>query len=357
MNVGFVTSGETGGGIANYEHELATSIQATPGTEITRLTVPDPPIDLPIVGLYAFEPLQIRRMLNDISDDVDLFHLPSQFMAPSLVRTDVPVPVVVTVHDLIPAMTTYGNPLISQYTRLAIRGLEETDLLVSISEHTKRDILKCTGLDKGMIRTVYPSIDPDRYEQTAPESALDRVGVDRPYVLYVGSQEPRKNLRTLFKALTHLSEELSLVLAGSPGSPIQNHRNNRYIKQFAVDDRVIQTGYVQRDVLSRLYRSALGFVFPSKYEGFGRPPLEAMSIGTPVVCSNATSLPEVVDDAALLCDPDDWCEWVEAIDSLFDERRRRELSQAGRERVAEFSWERTARETIDVYDAVLYRSE
>ncbi|WP_079891707.1 glycosyltransferase family 4 protein [Halorhabdus utahensis] len=354
MKVGFLTDGQTGGGIPNFAKELSESISQFEAVDLKPISPSGPNIEIPIFTSYVLTPRKIRKTLRNVDEDVDILHLPSQFDAAALIGYDLPVPVIVTVHDLIPVVTNYGNMFLSHYTERVLRGLESADSIVSISNHTKMDILDSTNISEETVHTIYPSIDKDKYTKAAPLDALAEFEIERPYLLYVGTQAPRKNLEVIFRALDRLPDEFSVVLAGSPGNPIQKFRIKRQIKRYGVVEKVKLTGHVSIEMLSRLYQSAFAFTFPSKYEGFGRPPLEAMSVGTPVICANTTSIPEVVGDAAILCDPDDEHEWIEAVRSLFANKAEYDnLSEAGRRQAKSFSWEQTAQKTIELYDEIV----
>lgn len=182
----------------------------------------------------------------------------------------------------------------------------------------------------------------------------DKYGIDSDYVLTVGTLEPRKNLRTLLLALAGIRRETTeqLVVVGPQGWLFEE--TQELLRKLGLGNRVIFTDHAPQRELSTLYYGAKAFVFPSHYEGFGLPVLEAMAAGTPVLCSNAASLPEVAGGAALYFDPDD----AEALGLalkrvLGDDALRQRLKEAGQERATDFSWRRMAEQTLDVYRSVL----
>jgi glycosyltransferase involved in cell wall biosynthesis len=188
-------------------------------------------------------------------------------------------------------------------------------------------------------------------DEKALADVASRYGVSRPYCLHVGTLQPRKNLGVLVEAWRLLRERMgrppALLLAGKRGWLYESLFEQ--VKRAGLDDLVKFTDYVDREDLPALYSGALALTFPSLYEGFGLPPLEAMSCGTPVICSNATSLPEVVGDAGILLDPtgvEAWADAVQRIAGNADERE--QLSQRGLAQAGQFTWERCARETWDV---------
>jgi glycosyltransferase involved in cell wall biosynthesis len=182
-------------------------------------------------------------------------------------------------------------------------------------------------------------------------------GIDGPYILSVGSIQPRKNLARLVKAYASLrgkyaqTELPKLVLVGKCAWLYDE--TLRALEQTGVSESVILTGYVPETVLPALYSGALCFVYPSFFEGFGLPPLEAMKCGAPVIVGNKTSLPEVVGNAGLTVDPFDVSAIAAAIENLInDSVLRRELSVKGRERAELFDWRETAKQTLKIYEQV-----
>jgi glycosyltransferase involved in cell wall biosynthesis len=181
----------------------------------------------------------------------------------------------------------------------------------------------------------------------------ERFNVRHPYILSVGVLQPRKNLPRLVEAYGRIAKEIPqhLVLVGKEGWAFEALR--RRVAQSGVASRIHFTGYVADADLPPLYAAADLFVYPSLYEGFGLPPLEAMACGTPVVTSNTTSLPEVVGSAAVTVEPTDTAALAAAVaEVLSSTEKRAELIERGFARVRQFSWERTARETVGVYESL-----
>ena len=184
---------------------------------------------------------------------------------------------------------------------------------------------------------------------------LKKYGVAERFILHVGTIQPRKNLTTLleaFAAVRSRHPDVGLVLAGAKGWLFDEFFER--LRRSGLEAAVTLTGQVPDQDLPGLYRSAEFFAYPSVYEGFGLPPLEAMACGLPVVCSNAASLPEVVGDAGLLLPPRDVSEWVRAIDRLLDDAQlRAELSAKGVARARRFSWDAATDRTFEVYRSVM----
>ncbi|MFB6185454.1 MAG: glycosyltransferase family 4 protein, partial [Halobacteriaceae archaeon] len=331
---------ERGDGIGNYASELTRHLEDT-SISLTRINYKS--VQIPVFGPYIEQYFYLGKKIQKIDEEFDIIHLPSQTQAASLCYYKPNTPVVVTVHDIIPLVSKYDSLPNQAFARVFTRGLKSADRIITISRHTKFDLVNSLGIQEKSIDVVYPSIDHTAYADPAPKSSLRDMGIEPPFILFVGTQGSKKNLEVIYEALNNLPDELDFVVVGTPGNPIQGYWNKYMIRKYGVSEQIIHTGFVSNSVLSRLYRSALAFVFPSKYEGFVRPPLEAMSNGCPVIASNSTAIPEVLGEAPLYCDPDEPKQWAKQIEKLHnDESLREELIEKGRNRVSEFSWEKTA---------------
>lgn len=287
---------------------------------------------------------------------VNVLHV--QFTAPPFC----PCPVVVSIHDLsFEHLPQTFNRRSRTQLRLTVRhSARRAARILSLSEHTRRDIIETYGIPAERINAI-PLAAPEFFAPVEDSRELQRVrhnyGIDGDYILSVGSIQPRKNLARLLKAYALLRGETSadklpkLVLVGKCAWLYDE--TLRALDETGVRDAVVLTGYVPQADLPALYSGALCFVYPSYFEGFGLPPLEAMKCGAPVIVGNRTSLPEVVGDAALAVDPFD----IEAIASALrrlinDPVLREELSSTGRKRAGTFDWRETARRTLAVYEEV-----
>jgi glycosyltransferase involved in cell wall biosynthesis len=229
------------------------------------------------------------------------------------------------------------------------------DRIIAISMQTKQDLMDYFSIPAERIRLIHaaPSkiYSPERNVKVI-RGTLERFGIFRNFILFVGSLEPRKNLKTLLQAYAryrqrYSSEEL-LVVAGGKGW--LNDDLSQVVAEFGITDCVKFLGYIEEADLRVLYSAAKLFVYPSIYEGFGLPPLEAMACGAPVITSNTSALPEVVGDAATVIDPHDSEELCQAMRMVLgNSSRRSKMRQQGLERAKRFSWERAARETLAVY--------
>jgi glycosyltransferase involved in cell wall biosynthesis len=270
-------------------------------------------------------------------------------------------PTVVTVHDLsYERYPSFFSPrdrmLLSTTVPLSCRRAAR---VIAISESTKHDLVELYGIPSEKISVIYEAAD-ERFllpiSGDHVNAVRTRYAREMRYVLALGNIQPRKNIGRLIDAFATcimegvVSQDLLLVIAGQAkwrGSDIV-----RKVKDRCLEDRVVFTGYVPEEDLPALYKGAEVFVFPSIYEGFGLPPLEAMACGTPVVCSSSSSLPEVVGGAARMFDPFDTRSLVEALRAVIGNTRvQRSLQEAGNRRVAAFSWDRAARQTEQVYRA------
>jgi glycosyltransferase involved in cell wall biosynthesis len=236
------------------------------------------------------------------------------------------------------------------------RFLRAADAVIAVSECTKRDAIRFYRIPEEKITVIYEGVNP-RFRPASPEAIAAvraRYGLPERFILYVGTIEPRKNLTTLLEAFHHLlaTYDLRLVIVGKKGWLYE--RFFRRLRELGLENRVLFTGYVPDEDLPAIYSAADLFVFPSLYEGFGLPVLEAMACGTPVICSNTSSLPEVAGDAALLVDPTDARALTGAMEQvLTNERLWATLRAKGMERARGFTWEKAAYRTWEVYQQVI----
>ncbi|MEJ2148004.1 MAG: glycosyltransferase family 1 protein [Chloroflexota bacterium] len=265
------------------------------------------------------------------------------------------VPAVVTIHDLGYLYYPEKHPLLSRlYLNWSTRHSARTARrVIAVSKATAHDLVALNGVPEEKIRVVYSGVDkilkPVK-DEAQIERLRQRLGIPGPYLLHVGSLQPRKNLTRLLEAFDQIKNTagpLTLVLAGQHGW--EYHRFEERIKQMGLNGRVILPGYVPDEDLAALYSGALIYVFPSLHEGFGFPVLEAMACGTPVVCANTSSLPELVGDAAMTVAPSDVYGMSEALLRLLNDRSlRQDLIKRGIERAGMFTWEACARHTLEV---------
>lgn len=239
-----------------------------------------------------------------------------------------------------------------------MRRLRRADHLIAISEATRRDAVELLGIDPRRISVVHLAVDDALFQPADPEHARawvrQQFQVDRPYFLYVGGVDARKSVHRLVDAFAQVMERLdaSLIVAGHAGP--RGDQLRQRLEGTAVGHRIHWTGYVADDDLPLLYAGALAFAYPSLYEGFGLPVLEAMSCGAPVITSPLSSLPEVVGSAALFADPTSTPDIARALQRIAEEPSlRAELRGRGLERARRFSWQATAGGVLHACRSVL----
>jgi glycosyltransferase involved in cell wall biosynthesis len=269
---------------------------------------------------------------------------------------------VFTLHDLIfKFYPHYHLPRNRIFLTLAMPlFLRHADAIICVSENTRRDAQRVYRIPDEKTRVIYEGVHP-RFKRVvdtkAIERARDRYLLPERYILSVGTIEPRKNLITLLEAYAALRAQdenfkTELIVVGKQGW--LSEATYRAVHERGLTGLVRFIGYVEEDDLPAVYSLAQAFAFPSVYEGFGLPPLEALACGTPVVCSNASSLPEVVNDAALLVPPTDARAWTQTLSRvLADQALRADLSSRGPRQAARFTWEAAARATRRIYDELL----
>jgi glycosyltransferase involved in cell wall biosynthesis len=296
-------------------------------------------------------PMDLRR------EGIDLFHAPHYVLPPLT-----PCKSIVTIHDCIHLRFPQylPNRLAYAYARSSLWfATHRSNRVLTVSEASKRDILRYFRVPERKIDVIYNAID-ERFGEPPPaeeiERVRDRYQLNAPYVLYAGNIKPHKNLERLIEAFHTLRrgdlEHVKMLIIGDEISKYATLR--RAVHKYKLHKHVRFFGFVPDQTLAVFYRLARAFVFPSLYEGFGLPPLEAMASGTPVITSNLSSLPEVVGDAALLIDPYDPDAIADAMRRvLLDSDLRDDLRQRGLRRVAEFSWDRSVRRVRGIYEEVL----
>ncbi len=269
-------------------------------------------------------------------------------------------PLVATIHDLIPVVLPEyrGNFLVRLYTSLVMAAAHKADAIITDSEASKRDVTERLGLADDDVHVVHLAAD-SRFSTIAPVEDVmavrRRYDLPERFLFYLGGLDVRKNIGVLFDALRKLPNDVTLVVAGRTrhGKAVLFPDWVHAATSTEIGPRVRFLGGVPEADKPLLYRAATVFVFPSRYEGFGLDPLEAMACGTPVVSSNAASLPEVVGEGGILVPPDDADAWTAAIERLWEsEQERAHYAERALARARTFSWERTAAQTVAVYKQV-----
>ena len=311
--------------------------------------------DIPWYGFR--EQLQFPKILKKYN--LDLVHFP-HFNVPISWKGKF----VVTIHDLIlfhyPTKRASAlSPFIyflkrTAYRRVIRNAIRKSEKIIAVSNHTKKDIVEHFQVPEEKIVVTYEAVDRQMKPLHVPsEQVLEKYGIIKPYLVYVGNAYPHKNLERLvlvFRELRKKHPHLRLVLVG------KEDYFYRRLKTFVKDNsarQVIFSDFVPDDDMAVVYREALLYIFPSLYEGFGLPPLEAIAQNLPVVSSNESSMPEILGDAAYYFDPRALSEMGEAIErAATDNELRERLIAAGREQIKKYSWEKMARETLNIYSEI-----
>jgi glycosyltransferase involved in cell wall biosynthesis len=294
-------------------------------------------------------PIKLRKCPFDIVHDTcqyGPFFLKSKFKKVS------------TVHDL----TSYIFPsmhlsvLVNREKYFFPMALKNTDKIISVSNSTKKDIIKYFNINESKIEVIYEGV-ADYYkplEEKICNDVLRNYYILGPFILYVGTLEPRKNIPLILKAYYKLKNyglNHKLVIVGKRGWKYEAFEE--LIKILNLSEDIIFTGFVPEKVLPAFLTSADLFIYPSFYEGFGLPPLEAMACGTPVITSNTSSLPEVVGDAGIMINPYDVNGLTKVMyDVLTNDGLKEDMRKKGLKRAKLFSWEKTTKETLKVYEEV-----
>ena len=269
-------------------------------------------------------------------------------------------PTVLTIHDLSLLLypQTHEKRLVLRAKLKLPRTARRANAVITPSEAVKREVCEYLGVRAEKVFAIPEAARSAFYRVAASESRpiCERLGVEEQFILFVGTVEPRKNLLTLVRAFERIlrttSVRLQLVIAGEKGWLSDDLMT--YLNASGIHDRVLFTGHLPDDDLRALYSACLVFVYPSLYEGFGLPLLEAMSCGAPVVTSNVPSIVETAGDAARLISPTDVDELSRAIMDLATDAKEREYrSTAGIKHAQKFSWEQTAAATFDIYQRIL----
>jgi glycosyltransferase involved in cell wall biosynthesis len=282
-----------------------------------------------------------------------------------------PKPYVVTVHDMSSLLfpTSKGFDQTWKAYRFR-RGLLRADQVIAVSKATKRDVQNVLGVPENQVRVIYNAPDPTFTQSDVADDLrlrdllFERYQVDYPYLLYAGTIRAQKNIPRLVEAFAVLRGELDthpiykklrLVIIGDELS--KHPQLRRTVIQSRVENLVRFLGFVPIEMLRAFYKNAAAFVFPSLYEGFGLPPIEAMACGTPVVASNVSSLPEVVGDAAMVVNPENVFDIARGIrEILLDEFLRRRCVQLGMQQLRRFNWKQTAEQVAETYRFAASRS-
>jgi len=296
-------------------------------------------------------PIDAYKLVRFIRSQGSIVHLPNQHFARYALFLNQPF--ILTVHDLARCCFNFDRETIGEKAllNLDIRYIKRASHIIAVSQNTKRDLVKHLNIPEGKISVIYNGVDHNIFK---PYNVRP---LDESYILYVGSERRRKNLGRLFEAFAALKPEfpeLKLVKIGSPGRSKKFRDDTiKQLSSLGIAGDVIFVDHISELELAYYYSSAILLAYPSLYEGFGFPPLEAMACGCPVVTSNTSSLPEVVGEAGITVDPYDTSSLVRAMRRvLTDSGLRNDMVRRGLEQAKKFTWERTAELTLQLYNKV-----
>jgi glycosyltransferase involved in cell wall biosynthesis len=312
------------------------------------------PIKVNIPHYWFREQLIFPRILEKYN--LDLVHF-LNFNHPILY----PDKFVVSIHDLTMVKAPSGKNQLSIFKRPFYKwvlkdAVKSSQLINTISQQSREDIINYFGVDKDKVKVTHLSIDKKRYQPVKTEkvvNSLDKYGIRKPYLLFVSQLRPHKGIDYLLEAFKLLKKEyrqkeLKLILVGKDFGKFP--KLSQKIRRAEERGDVIAPGFVENEDMAALYSGASVFVFPSLYEGFGLPPLEAMSCGTPVAASNRSCIPEVLGKAPLYFDPKDSAQMASIINTLLiNQKLADKLVGRGFKQVDKYSWQKTAQKTLEIY--------
>lgn len=332
-------------GVGHYTAELARNLAVVAPSDSFTFISPS--------GLLKRRWWSLGLPLHLLRNSFDLFH-GTNYEVPFWSRC----PTVVTIHDLSLLLLSgvHSDNLVSRARWRLPWMAKRASKIITPSNGIKTELCEAFGIHPDKV-SVTPEAPRPVFKKRKDPALLRRLGIEGDFILFVGTIEPRKNLRRLVEAFDQMLRKTSLsaklVIAGGQGWMMDSFVSS--LEERGVSDRVCLTGYLEDEDLCGLYSTCAAFIYPSLYEGFGLPPLEAMACGAPVITSRTPALIETVGSAARLVDPEDVDDIARAMtEMLSDEKVRVHYGELGKNHVKKFSWEQTARKTLDVYREVLF---
>ncbi|MHB8171815.1 MAG: glycosyltransferase family 4 protein [Thermincolia bacterium] len=366
MRVGIDARGAVkyrGTGIGTYAHQLIRHLKVLGGEEYRLFWPGEEYQGLELAGEEVFQQLEVHRdryweevfiPLTLVKEKIDIYHVPQNGLG---LPKGKQCQYVVTIHDIIPYLfpETVGKGYLKEFLEQMPHIVEQADKIITVSNSSKEDLINLLDVPEDKISVIYEA--PEPYYRPLPKDEAksfvrQNYGITGPFILYLGGFSPRKNLRVLINAyreiIANLNQPVELVMVGRES---KEQKDTQILAELANLKRPVRwPGYVPTHLLPYFYNAAEVFVYPSLYEGFGLPPLEAMACGTPTVTTGVSSIPEVVGDAAVLVRPHDYLQLAQEIGQIFNhEETAYQLRKKGLARAARFTWQKTALATADVY--------
>lgn len=358
-----------GTGIGTYCYQLINSLNKIDNYNDYLLFVPeDCKLNIPFQENFQIENIAQYNQNNFwnevtvcnklIDKSMDIYHVPQNGIG---LPKDKHCPFVITLHDVIPYKMpeTVGEQYLKIFNEKLPDIIPLCDGIITVSEYSKEDIIKAFNFPREKIYVTYLASEDfyKPYDKVLSKSIIKKnYSITEDYILYVGGFSPRKNILGLLNSfsvlLPKLKRNMKLVIAGSKGKSYDMYRKRA--EELHIEDSVIFPGFISMDHIPFLYNACELFVYPSFYEGFGLPPIEAMACGVPVIASNVTSIPEIVKDSTLLVNPYDVTDISEKMyNVLHDNSLRQSLITKGLKRASDLTWEHTASDTLAAYKNIL----
>ena len=358
-----------GTGIGTYSYQLINSLNKIDNYNNYSLFVPSEcDLAIPFKSNFHIKPIYQEKQNNfwnevNVSNplldkSIDIYHVPQNGIGLPLSKN---CPFVITLHDIIPYKMpdTVGDQYLKIFNEKLPNIIPMCDGIITVSEYSKEDIIKAFNFPREKIYVTYLASEDiyKPYDKTLSKLIIEKnYSIKGEYILYIGGFSPRKNILGLLDSfsmlLPRLKKDIKLVIAGSKGKSY-----DIYIKRaqdLHIEDKVIFPGFISMNHIPFMYNACELFVYPSFYEGFGLPPIEAMACGVPVITSNVTSIPEIVKDSTVLVNPYDINELSEKMyDVLHDNALRHSLIKKGLKRASSLTWDNTAANTLTAYQNIL----
>jgi glycosyltransferase involved in cell wall biosynthesis len=361
MRIGLINDYPPSTGIGNYAYSLFSELRKL-GRDVEMLYLAAKEAPAPREGMRVIStPYKLpflRRTFNwyfyfpkKIPGGYDLYHATNQYLSRVAEHRR---PCVVSCMDIFPVILKKDYPFPLRFMlEKALQSLRRADAVITISEYSKKELVSKLNMPREKIKVVYLGVDTNTFKPVDKEDARKKINLplDKKIILHVGSEEPRKNISGLIEAFYKFKKKNPNAFLIRVGE--KRASTGRLIRELGLEREVLYYERVSKENLVLLYNSSDVFALPSFYEGFGLPALEAMACGVPVIASNSPSLSEVIGDGGIMVDPFDVNALTRSMSEVLAHREiRRYLIEKGLKRAKSFSWEKTARETLDTYEKI-----